>query len=129
MNPKTRYIVLLVVIVIFAVLVSLRCDAGTIEILNRQRAQRELYPLKADPVLMEIAQERLEANVRRGNWQHNIRNGQFVGRFRPARAEGCGNTYSPNRWYTCDWDTSRYRRAGVAMTKVGNRYWQLLLLR
>ena len=80
-------------------------------------------------MLMEIAQERLAANVKRGRWGHNIRNGKFVGRFAPARVEGAGNTYSPNRWYTCDMYNTRYKRAGCAMAEVNGRYWQLLLLR
>lgn len=102
---------------------------GGLSLLNSQRARNGLYPFIEDPELMALAAERLAANVARGNWQHNIRNGQFVGRFHPAKKEGCGNTYSPNRVFTCEWESRQYRYAGFAMQKVGNRYWQLLLLR
>ena len=117
-------------IILVAVLVTVyACSAGSLGVLNRQRADRGLHALQEDAVLMELAAERLAANVRRGQWQHNIRNGRFVGRFRPARAEGCGNTYSPNRVYVCSMYSRQYKHAGFAMAKVGNRYWQLLLLR
>jgi len=102
-----------------------------LHILNRWRARNRLYQLAPDAELQEIAEERLQDNVNRGHWGHNIRNGQWVGRVPAGRnwKEGCGNTYNSNRWFTCEQETRRHRTAGAAMTRVGSRVWQLLLVR
>lgn len=100
-----------------------------INLLNRTRFALGLDPLELDPQLQEIAEDRLAANVNRGDWRHHKRRGRLVGRFFPARAEGVGVTDTNKRWVTCYSMTTKHRFAGCAITKVGDRYWQLLLVR
>ena len=102
---------------------------GELELINKQRSRHNLYALLEDPELTTLAHERLQANIKRGRWDHYRVNGRMIGRFRPARVEGCGKVSSSSRWYTCFWNTKKYKHAGAARAKVGNRYWQLLLLR
>ena len=98
-------------------------------LLNNTRKKLGLYPLEHDPELTEIAEERLETNVNRGSWRHHKKNGKLLGRFFPAKAEGCGCTTTDERWFTCYLKTRNHKHAGCAISKVGNKYWQLLLVR
>ena len=100
-----------------------------LDLLNAQREKIGLPAFVEDPELAEIAAERLAANLKRGDWRHNRLGGRMVGRFKPARVEGCGKVTSSTRWYTCFWRSRKHKFAGAARVKVGNRYWQLLLLR
>ena len=110
-------------------LLSSMVVADELDLLNAQRAKRGLHALIRAPVLEVIAEERLQMNVERGHWGHFRKNGRLFGRFKPAIAEGCGCTTSPDKWHTCFRNTKRFERAGAAMQKVGDRFWQILLLR
>ena len=106
-----------------------KAGGHAMRLVNRARARLGLPALKLDVELQELAEERLQANVDRGDWRHNIRRGKLVGRFFPARAEGCGCTTDSARWGTCYVETRKHTKAGAAVRKVGNQYWQLLLVR
>ena len=105
--------------------------ADALQTLNAQRAQRGLYALKLDPELQRLAEERLALNVQRGSWRHYTRGrGRFIGPV-PSGAfrEGVGYTPGPGQISVSHWDSSRETHAGIAMTQVGNRYWQLALFK
>jgi hypothetical protein len=97
--------------------------------LNSKRARRGLYPLIEDPQLTAVAEQRLQMNLRRGNWRHYIRNGRFVGSLGGAAREGCGLASSPDRFIACEEFTTAHRYAGAAMAPGPGGNFCLLLVR
>jgi len=106
------------------------CAADPMQVLNATRAKMGLYALREDPELTKQAQIRLQDNVKRGRPDHWIVNGQWVRPLPKGATEGCGDTFSEDRWFTCDMETRKHKTAGAAMQKMPNgRVWQMLLLR
>lgn len=102
-----------------------------INILNKVRARVNLGRLVVDPELQACAEIRLMDNLKRGSWGHNMRAGRFLGRTPKGVgwSEGCGVTTDPNGWSTCKTYSKTATRAGAAVARVGDRYWQLLLVK
>ena len=104
--------------------------ADPMQVLNATRAKMGLYALVEDPELTKQAKIRLRDNVKRGRPDHWIRNGQWVRPLPKGATEGCGDTFSEDRWFTCDMESKKHRTAGAAMQRMPNgRVWQMLLLR
>lgn len=104
--------------------------ADPMQVLNATRRKLGLYPLQEDPELTRQAQIRLQDNIRRGRPHHWIINGQWVRPLPAGATEGCGDTFAEDRWFTCEMETRKHRRAGAAMQRMPNgRVWQMLLVR
>ena len=104
-------------------------DETDLEILNTHRIRIGLPVLQLDVDLQRIADIRMQINIDRGHWGHHRRFGRLLGPFKPARAEGVGCTSDPEKWCTCFAMTRKYTKAGAARKKVGDKYWQILVLR
>ena len=104
-------------------------DDADLDMVNARRIKFGLPVLMLDIEMQRIADIRMQINIDRGHWGHYRRFGRLLGPFKPARAEGVGYATSPERWSTCFSLTRKYTRAGAARKKVGNKYWQILILR
>ena len=119
-----------IVLAVAAMLPSMgTADETDLEILNTHRIRIGLPVLQLDVDLQRIADIRMQINIDRGHWGHHRRFGRLLGPFKPARAEGVGCTSDPEKWCTCFAMTRKYTKAGAARKKVGDKYWQILVLR
>ena len=119
-----------IVLAVSAMLPSIgTADETDLEILNTHRIRIGLPVLQLDVDLQRIADIRMQINIDRGHWGHHRRFGRLLGPFKPASAEGGGCPSDPEKWCTCFAMTRKYTKAGAARKKVGDKYWQILVLR
>lgn len=104
-------------------------DDADLDMVNARRIKFGLPVLMLDIEMQRIADIRMQINIDRGHWGHHRRFGRLLGPFKPARAEGVGCTSDPEKWCTCFAMTRKYTKAGAARKKVGDKYWQILVLR